>query len=94
VDYFRGSRDPTRIGHKCELALRDALGTDRQLLIAQDELALTRETSVHAAEGSFRATRGLDALNGQSSSNSNEFQVICRKGVALYILDVQSARRL
>ena len=58
VDYFRGSRDPTRIGHNCELALRDVLGTDRQLLIAQDELTLTRETSAQAAEGSFRAPGG------------------------------------
>ena len=55
---FRGSRDPTRIGHNCELALRDVLGTDRQLPIAQDELTLKRKTSAQAAEGSFRAAGG------------------------------------
>jgi hypothetical protein len=90
---FRGSRDPTRTGHNREFALKDVPGTDRQLLIAQDELTLTRETSVLAAEGSSRAPGGLDALNGQSSSNSNEFQVIWREGVALYILDGESTRR-
>ena len=89
---FRGSRDPTRIGHNCELALRDVPGTDRQLLIAQDELTLTRETW-RGGGGFFPGTRGLDALNGQSSSYSNEFQVIWRKGVALYILDLESTRR-
>ena len=66
--------------------------TDRQLLIAQDELTLTRETSVLAAEGSSRHP-WFDALNGQSSSNNNEFQVIWREGVALYILDGESTRR-
>ena len=73
--------------------VRDMLGTDRQLLIAPDEPTLTREMSAHAAESSFPGTRGLEALNGQSGSNSNEFQVIWRQGVALYILDVESTRR-
>lgn len=40
------------------LALTDVLDAHRQLLIAQDELALTRETSARAAVGSFRALGG------------------------------------
>ncbi len=40
------------------LALTDVLDADRQLLIAQDELALTRETSARAAVASFRALGG------------------------------------
>ena len=40
------------------LALTDVLDADRQLLIAQDELALTRETTARAAVGSFRALGG------------------------------------
>jgi len=89
---FRGSRDPTRIGHNCELALRDVLGKDRQLLIAQDELTLTLETW-RRRRRVLSGHPGLDALNGQSSSYSNEFQVIWRKGVAVYVLDVESTRR-
>ena len=71
----------------------DVLDTYRKLLIVQRELTLTRKRSAYPAEGFFPGTQGLDALNGQSSHNSNEFQVIWRKGVALYILDVESTRR-
>ena len=55
---LRSFRDPTRIGHNCELALTDVLDTDRQLLIVQRELTLTRERLAHAAQGSFRAPGG------------------------------------
>jgi hypothetical protein len=56
---LRSFRDPTRIGHNCELALTDVLDIDRQLLIVQGELTLTRERLAHAAQGSFRAPGGL-----------------------------------
>ena len=36
----------------------------------------------------------MDALDGWLSRNGDDFQVICRKGVAPYILDVESKRRL
>ena len=35
----------------------------------------------------------LDALDGRLSRNGHEFQIICRKGVAPYILYGQSTRR-
>jgi NodT family efflux transporter outer membrane factor (OMF) lipoprotein len=40
------------------LPLTDVLDADRQLLIARDDLALTRETAAQAAVGSFRALGG------------------------------------
>ena len=43
--------------------LTDVPNTDRQLLIVQSELTLTRE----------RGHPGMDTLNGQSSRNGNEF---------------------
>jgi NodT family efflux transporter outer membrane factor (OMF) lipoprotein len=40
------------------IALTDVLDADRQLLVARDDLALTRETAARAAVGSFRALGG------------------------------------
>src|SRR5712671_3370295 len=40
------------------IALTDVLDADRQLLVARDELALTRETAARAAVASFRALGG------------------------------------
>jgi NodT family efflux transporter outer membrane factor (OMF) lipoprotein len=40
------------------IALTDVLDADRQLLVARDELAVTRETAARAAVGSFRALGG------------------------------------
>jgi len=40
------------------IPLTDVLDADRQLLVAKDDLALTRETAVRAAVGSFRALGG------------------------------------
>jgi NodT family efflux transporter outer membrane factor (OMF) lipoprotein len=40
------------------LGLTDVLDADRQLLVARDELAFTRETAARAAVGSFRALGG------------------------------------
>lgn len=40
------------------IPLTDVLDANRQLLVAQDELALTRETAAEAAVGSFRALGG------------------------------------
>ena len=40
------------------IALTDVLDADRQLLVARDDLALTRETAARAAVASFRALGG------------------------------------
>jgi outer membrane protein TolC len=40
------------------IPLTDVLDADRQLLVARDDLALTRETAAQAAVGSFRALGG------------------------------------
>jgi NodT family efflux transporter outer membrane factor (OMF) lipoprotein len=40
------------------IPLTDVLDSDRQLLVARDELAFTRETAAQAAVGSFRALGG------------------------------------
>ena len=40
------------------IGLTDVLDADRQLLVARDDLALTRETAARAAVGSFRALGG------------------------------------
>lgn len=40
------------------IPLTDVLDADRQLLVARDELALTRETAAQAAVGSFRSLGG------------------------------------
>jgi outer membrane protein TolC len=40
------------------IALTDVLDADRQLLVARDDLALTRENAARAAVGSFRALGG------------------------------------
>jgi len=40
------------------IALTDLLDADRQLLVARDDLALTRENAARAAVGSFRALGG------------------------------------
>ena len=40
------------------ISLTDVLDADRQLLVAKDELALTREGAARAAVGSFRALGG------------------------------------
>jgi outer membrane protein TolC len=40
------------------IALTDVLDADRRLLVARDDLAVTRETAAQAAVGSFRALGG------------------------------------
>ncbi len=40
------------------IGLTDVLDADRQLLVARDDLALTKETVARAAVGSFRALGG------------------------------------
>jgi len=40
------------------IALTDVLDADRQLLVARDDLALTKETAARAAVASFRALGG------------------------------------
>ena len=40
------------------IALTDVLDADRQLLVARDDLALTRESAARAAVGCFRALGG------------------------------------
>jgi hypothetical protein len=104
------SRDPARIGDKCEQESATSqsrafgqraeparLNPDR-CTIKQAATAAQkkrRAVSVHAfrcsvhwakAEGDEISARWL-------SRNGDEFQVICRYGVALYILDVESPRR-
>jgi outer membrane protein TolC len=40
------------------IGLTDVLDADRQLLVARDDLALSRESAARAAVGSFRALGG------------------------------------
>lgn len=52
-------RDRSQEAYKAGvIPLTDVLDADRQLLVARDELAFTRETAAQAAVGSFRALGG------------------------------------
>jgi NodT family efflux transporter outer membrane factor (OMF) lipoprotein len=52
-------RDRSQEAYKAGvIPLTDVLDADRQLLVAKDELAFTRETAAQAAVGSFRALGG------------------------------------
>jgi NodT family efflux transporter outer membrane factor (OMF) lipoprotein len=59
VSSLERARDRSQEAYRAGvIPLTDVLDADRQLLIARDELALTRETAAQAAVGSFRALGG------------------------------------
>lgn len=59
VGALQRARDRSQEAYKAGvIPLTDVLDADRQLLVAKDELAFTRETAAQAAVGSFRALGG------------------------------------
>jgi outer membrane protein TolC len=59
IDSLQRVKDLSEQSYKAGvIPLTDVLDADRQLLVAQDDLALTRETAARAAVGSFRALGG------------------------------------
>jgi NodT family efflux transporter outer membrane factor (OMF) lipoprotein len=59
IDSLQRVKDLSEQSYKAGvIPLTDVLDADRQLLVAKDDLALTRETAARAAVGSFRALGG------------------------------------
>jgi NodT family efflux transporter outer membrane factor (OMF) lipoprotein len=59
IDALQRARDRSQESYAAGvIALTDVLDADRQLLVAKDDLAFTREAAARAAVGSFRALGG------------------------------------
>jgi outer membrane protein TolC len=59
ISFLQHAKDLSEQSYKAGvIALTDVLDADRQLLAAQDNLALSKEAAARAAVGSFRALGG------------------------------------
>lgn len=77
VAALRRARDSSQEAYRGGvIALTDVLDADRQLLVAQDELARSRADTARAAVRSFRALGGMSTAEQEPASGAEQTPAI------------------